>query len=147
MIGRKNKDMNKKSSSDQITTVVAEGSSIEGTLMTSSARIDGSFTGEAKLYGTLIIGEKGHVNGSIHAPRVLVYGRSEGKIRANVLEIKQTGNVEGDIVVQALAVENGGIFNGNSSMKKSEHNASEQKTVETTDNSEVASFQAFKENK
>lgn len=147
MIGRKKKDMNKKSNSDQITTVVAEGSSIEGTIMTSSARIDGSFTGEAKLYGTLIIGEKGHLNGDIHAPRVLVYGRSEGKIRANVLEIKQTGNVEGDIVIQTLTVENGGIFNGNSSMKKSEHNTSEQKTVETTDNSEVASFQAFKENK
>lgn len=147
MIGRKKKDMNKKSNSDQITTVVAEGSSIEGTIMTSSARIDGSFKGEAKLYGTLIIGEKGHVKGEIHAPRVLVYGRSEGKIRANVLEIKQTGNVEGDIVVQALTVENGGIFNGNSSIKKSEYNTSQQKTVETTDSSEVASFQAFKENK
>lgn len=141
---RRNKKKGTKSNSpDQITTIVAEGSSIEGSIMTSSARIDGTFKGEAKLYGTLVIGEKGHVDGDIHAPNILIFGKAEGKIRANALEIKNTGIVEGEISVQSLSVESGGIFNGNSIMKKGDSN----KVSEEPDSAEVASFQEFKSQK
>ena len=126
---------------DQITTLVGEGASFEGNITTSSARIDGTFKGEAKLYGSLIIGEKGHVHGDISSPKVIVYGKVEGKVKANSLEIKETGNIEGDISVQTLTVDSGGIFNGSSIMKHSE-------AAKISDSkAEVTSFEEFKSQK
>ena len=130
-----------KNNKDQITTLVGEGASFEGNITTSSARIDGTFKGEAKLYGSLIVGEKGHVHGDVSSPKVIIYGKVEGKVKANSLEIKETGNIEGDISVQTLTVDSGGIFNGNSLMKNSDH------VRETETGSEVASIQGFKSQK
>ncbi len=143
MIGKKNDSAGAggKGNKDQITTLVGEGASFEGNITTSSARIDGTFKGEAKLYGSLIIGEKGHVHGDVSSPKVIVYGKVEGKIKANSLEVKETGNIEGDITVQSLVVDNGGIFNGSSAMKNSDH------SKETDSKAEVASFQEFKSQK
>jgi len=145
MIGKKKNDTGRageKSNKDQITTLVGEGASFEGNITTSSARIDGSFKGEAKLYGSLIIGEKGLVLGDVSSPKVIVYGKVEGKVKANLLEIKDTGNIEGDISVQTLTVDSGGTFNGSSSMTKH----SEQ-SKDSESKSEVASFQDFKSQK
>ena len=144
MIGKKNDNSAKsggKGNKDQITTLVGEGASFEGNITTSSARIDGSFKGEAKLYGSLIIGEKGLVLGDVSSPKVVVFGKIEGKVKANNLDIKESGNVEGDIAVQTLTVESGGIFNGNSVMKQSEH------VRDTESKAEVTSFQDFKAQK
>ena len=142
MIGKKNAAKSGgKGNKDQITTLVGEGASFEGNITTSSARIDGSFKGEAKLYGSLIIGEKGLVLGDVSSPKVVVFGKIEGKVKANNLDIKESGNVEGDIAVQTLTVESGGIFNGNSVMKQSEH------VRDTESKAEVTSFQDFKAQK
>lgn len=144
MIGSKKNDSagsGGKGNKDQITTLVGEGASFEGNITTSSARIDGTFKGEAKLYGSLIIGEKGHVHGDVSSPKVIVYGKVEGKVKANSLEIKETGNIEGDISVQTLTVDSGGIFNGSSAMKHNDH------VKESDSKAEVASFQEFKSQK
>jgi len=143
MIGKKgSKDVKSTSNNkDQITTLVGEGASFEGNITTSSARIDGTFKGEAKLYGSLIIGEKGLIIGDLSSPKVVVYGKIEGKVRANVLEVKQTGNIEGDIEVQALTVESGGILNGNSVMKQTDH------VKDEPVKSDVASIEDFKAQK
>lgn len=144
MIGKKNNTpagAGGKGNKDQITTLVGEGASFEGNITTSSARIDGSFKGEAKLYGSLIIGEKGLVLGDVSSPNVIVYGKIEGKVKANYLDIKESGNVEGDITIQTLTVDSGGTFNGNSIMKHSEH------SKETESKAEVTSFQEFKSQK
>jgi len=141
MIGKKKNGTGSKNNKDQITTLVGEGASFEGIITTSSARIDGSFKGEAKLYGSLIIGEKGLVIGDISSPKVIVFGKVEGKIKANVLEIKETGNIDGDITVQTLTVDNGGLFNGSSVMKRSDH------AKESETQAEVTSFQQFKSQK
>ena len=149
MIGKGKKEPKKSSNSsagnnkEQITTLVGEGASFEGNITTSSARIDGSFKGEAKLYGNLIVGEKGHISGDVSSPKVVVYGKIEGKVKANLLEIKETGNLEGDINVQTLTVESGGIFNGSSVMKHTE----QPKEAEAGPKSEVTSFQDFKAQK
>jgi len=141
MIGKKKNSfggVGEKGNKDQITTLVGEGASFEGYITASSARIDGSFKGEAKLYGILIIGEKGLVLGDVSSPKVIVYGKIEGKVKANNLDIKETGNVEGDITVQTLTVDSGGTFNGSSTMKHSDH------SKESESKAEVASFQEFK---
>ena len=128
---------------DQITTLVGEGASFEGNITTSSARIDGTFKGEAKLYGNLIVGEKGYIHGEVSSPKIMVFGKIEGKVKANLLEIMETGNIEGDISVQTLTVANGGIFNGNSSMKQTE----QPRVSSPESGTEVTSFQEFKASK
>jgi len=130
-----------KGNKDQITTLVGEGASFEGNITTSSARIDGTFKGEAKLYGSLIVGEKGLVFGDVSSPNVIVFGKIDGKVKANNLDIKESGNVEGDITVQTLTVDSGGTFNGSSVMKHTES------SKETESKAEVTSFQEFKSQK
>jgi len=127
---------------DEIITIIGEGTNIEGIVTaSSSARIDGSLKGEAKLYKNLIIGEKGYINGTVSAPNVVVHGRIEGKIKADILEIKNNGMVTGDINVQTLAIESGGIFNGNSVMKSAGDAIA---GTSESDDSDVTSFDNFK---
>ena len=144
MIGKKSKKEVKSSdgnNKDQITTLVGEGASFEGNITTSSARIDGALKGEAKLYGSLIVGEKGLIVGDVSSPKVIVFGKIEGKVKANILEVKETGNIEGDVEIQSLTVESGGILNGNSSMKQSEQ------VKDDASKLEVASIENFKSQK
>lgn len=102
---------------DNIITIIGEGTNIEGIITaSSSARIDGTLKGEAKLYKNLIIGEKGYINGTVSAPNIVVHGKIEGQVKADTLEIKSDGTVIGDINVETLNIESGGVFNGNSVM-------------------------------
>ena len=138
MIRKKSNNNNK----NKITTLVGEEAFFEGNISTSSARIDGSFKGEAKLHGNLVVGEKGLITGDINAPKVIVFGKVEGKIKANALEVKETGNIEGDIEVQFLNVDTGGIINSNCLVMKQ---MDEEKEGDTK--SEVASFEQFRTQK
>ena len=149
MIGKKSKKDVKQTGKnmDQITTLVGEGASFEGNITTSSARVDGAFKGEAKLYGSLIIGEKGLIVGDISSPKVIVFGKVEGKVRANILEVKPTGNIEGDIEVQSLTVESGGILNGHTVMKQGDHSSKGDTHKEDVSKSDVASIEDFKAQK
>lgn len=129
---------------DRIITIIGEDTYVEGIITAeSSARIDGRLKGEARFYRQLIVGEKGYINGSVTAPVIIVYGRIEGRIEADILEIKSTGAVTGDMTTHKLSVESGGRFNGNSVME--DRVAEDRAALETnTDNSEVTSFQGFK---
>lgn len=143
----KRKKMKKsEQNNDHIITIIGEGTSIEGMITaSSSARIDGSLKGEARLYKNLIIGEKGYINGTVNAPKIVVHGKIEGNVRADILEIKNDGNVTGDINVETLIVESGGIFNGNSVMKGAVD--TEELTSEGSGSSDVRSFDNFKSQK
>lgn len=127
---------------DGVITIIGEGTNIEGIISaSSSARIDGSLKGEAKLYKKLIIGEKGYINGTVSAPNVIVHGKIEGQIKANTLEIKSDGAVTGDINVEALSIESGGIFNGNSIMNTAGN------TADNSDEPRITSVDYFKSRK
>ena len=120
MFGKKETKMAKKNI-DNITTLIGDGSFIEGTInSSSSARIEGSFKGTVKINSSLIIGNKGNVNGDIDAEHVVVYGVVEGTLKAKVLELKNMGNIIGDVTVQSLSVEEGGVLNGKCTMKSLE---------------------------
>lgn len=124
MFGKKKKKekqmKNKKNSSGDLTTLIGEGSEIEGNIhSTSSAKIEGKLKGTVKVNETLIIGASGVVNGDIIAKKVIVYGKIEGKVEAELLELKDKGRLTGDILVEMMEFEKGGFFNGNCQMKNS----------------------------
>lgn len=118
--GKRSEEMKTKdTNNNQITTLIGEGSEIEGNVFSNtSARIEGVLKGTAKVNQRLIIGEKGNINGDINANHVVIFGKVEGKVQAETLEIKHSGNIQGDIVIETLLFEQGGMFNGNCVMKK-----------------------------
>ena len=106
--------------SEQIRTLISEGCKFEGNLFSpSSTRIDGIITGDLTGEKSIIIGDKGTINGSIKAPEVVVYGIVDGDIDTDDLTIKQNGSVNGDIEITNLSIEKGAKFNGNCKTKGS----------------------------
>ncbi len=124
MFGQKNKDtssigMTTKSEQVQIKTLISEGCRFEGNLFSpANARIDGFVTGNITGENGLIIGEKGSIVGDISAIEAVIYGMVRGNIKAHKLEIKGTGKVLGDVVVDHIVMEYGSRFNGNLKMNE-----------------------------
>jgi cytoskeletal protein CcmA (bactofilin family) len=83
-------------------------------------RIDGTVEGNIDA-DWLILGENACLKGNATARGIIVGGKIEGIAHAaEILEIKPKGQVVGDIHTTKLAVSEGGILNGNSSMHKEE---------------------------
>ncbi len=80
-------------------------------------RIDGSLSGNLKTKGKLVIGETGLVKGEIQCKNSDVEGNIEGKIIVSeLLALKATSNIKGDIIARKLAIEPGAKFTGNCNM-------------------------------
>ena len=109
-----------KPDASHFTTSIGEECVFEGHISTSSStRIDGKLKGKISGENTLIVGERGVILGEVKASEVIVYGRIEGIIDSERLEIKSSGAVTGDIFIDKLVVEEGGVYNGRCGM--SEH--------------------------
>ena len=91
---------------------------IEGSIKASgNLRIDGKLTGTLECKGRVVIGGSGVVEGDIRCENAEI----EGSIKANVtvtdlLSLKSTAKVQGDIVTKKLAIEPGATFSGSCSM-------------------------------
>ena len=126
MFGKKKEDpeaapraVKTNSNPNQITTLIGEECSFEGNLTSSSStRVDGVLKGKISGENTLIVGEKGKVLGEIRAVETVVYGRVEGVIESKKLEIKKSGAVTGDVIIDIFIIEDGGIYNGSCSMNE-----------------------------
>ncbi|NLM05832.1 MAG: polymer-forming cytoskeletal protein [Tissierellia bacterium] len=80
-------------------------------------RLDGCIKGDLTSTSSLVVGEKGRVEGNISGTRVEVYGSVEGNINAKEgLFIEASGKVTGDVEVMSISVVEGGEFNGNCRM-------------------------------
>jgi cytoskeletal protein CcmA (bactofilin family) len=97
---------------------ISNGTSITGDIESNGdIRMDGALNGNLKTKGKLVIGETGRVNGEITCKNADVEGKIEGKINvAELLTLKATSNINGDIVTSKLAIEPGAKFSGNCNM-------------------------------
>ena len=66
-----------------------------------------------------VIGKNGKVTGIISANKIVVNGVFEGNVDADSVEILSGGFVLGDVCSGSFSIENGGRFDGKSSLKKS----------------------------
>lgn len=91
---------------------------IEGSIKArGNLRIDGKLTGSLECQGRVVIGASGVIEGDIRCENAEI----EGSIKANVtvselLSLKSTAKVQGDIVTKKLAIEPGATFTGSCSM-------------------------------
>ncbi len=123
---------------DQLDTIIGPGTKFEGEITAiGMIRIDGVYKGNLTTQGDVLVGDQGEVNGSLStegdimvvdkgvvsgtltAKNVVIAGRAQAQIRSeDLLEIKSTGKVLGDVDVSKLVIENGAIFKGQCNMKE-----------------------------
>lgn len=102
----------------EILTLIGEDFEFNGTVKgKSTLRIEGKITGDVFAEKGLILGEKGSIRGNVETEAAVIYGTLNGNIKAQQLEIKQSGCVNGDIQTDTIAIEMGAQYNGKLEMK------------------------------
>ncbi len=129
-----NKKEQKMPNSSAVLNVIGEGTTIKGDLIsTGDLRIDGSVVGSITTKAKCVIGQSAVVTGNVDARNCDISGKIDGDVKVNeVLLIKETGVINGDLRTSKLVIENGGEFNGSCAMGSS---VSLSKTA-STENSE-----------
>jgi cytoskeletal protein CcmA (bactofilin family) len=104
--------------------LVSSGTDITGDVKSSGdLRIDGTLNGNLNTKGKVVIGPTGRVNGEVICKNSEVSGTVEGKITVHqLLILKISSKIFGDIVTSKLSIEPGAIFSGNCKMSENETN-------------------------
>lgn len=92
---------------------LVQGTNIEGIVIADKdIRIDGTLKGTLQCKGKVIIGPTGFISGDITCENAVIEGRFEGVlIVGDVLHVKETAKIEGDVSTVKLVVQPGSIFN------------------------------------
>lgn len=128
-------------SSTRLETVIGADSTIRGELtIQGTVRVDGAVEGDIRA-DWVIVGETGKVRGNVQARAMVVGGKVEGNIDASeIVELKDKAQVFGEICAAKLAMSEGALFDGQSSMKqKKETSGGQEKRVTPLTASRTAS--------
>ena len=80
-------------------------------------RVDGEFNGKIDILGELIVGPSGFIKGEITAKCAEISGKVKGNmILKEVILLKSTSEVEGDIITNKIIIEEGCAFSGHCKM-------------------------------
>ena len=113
-----NKTMAKTNNEQPSVNIVGAGTKIEGDITTNGdMRIDGSLIGSINVKGKLVVGPTGSVEGEIICQNADISGLVKGKIGVSeLLSLKASSKLNGDIITNKIAVEPGATFSGSCSM-------------------------------
>ncbi|MDP2337248.1 MAG: polymer-forming cytoskeletal protein [Bacteroidota bacterium] len=102
----------------QVINLIAKGTRISGdTLSDGDLRIDGEIIGNLETKGRLVIGASGSIEGEIRCNSCEIAGAHKGKLFVSeLLSLKATSTVSGDIVTGKLSIEPGAYFAGTCTM-------------------------------
>lgn len=109
---------------------IAAGTEVKGNIKTNSdIRIDGTLEGNIISAGKIVIGESGKITGEIQGKNCDIEGDLKGKITIKeLLTLKRTSKIIGDIISDKLAIEPGAKFTGKCEMTTDGQQYSEEKT-------------------
>jgi cytoskeletal protein CcmA (bactofilin family) len=98
--------------------LIGAGTDIKGDVQSAGdIRIDGTLKGNLRTKGKVVIGTTGLVKGEVYCKNSDVEGKIEGKINVQeLLSLKATSTILGDIAAKRLAIEPGAKFTGNCNM-------------------------------
>lgn len=116
MLSRKSKKPNY----DRPTTIIGKDTTIEsGTIHSvASVQVNGKVAADLVVDASLVVGQKGHVEGDIQAGFVLVAGRIVGNIDVtHQIHLMKTAVVVGDILCQSIVIDDGAKIEGNFRMR------------------------------
>jgi cytoskeletal protein CcmA (bactofilin family) len=102
----------------QTINIISENTSIKGDIISGGdLRIDGELNGNVKTEGRLVVGAQGKLEGEINCNNIEVSGYVKGKIIAKeLLTMKSSARIFGEITAGKLSVEPGSLFTGSCSM-------------------------------
>lgn len=104
---------------------IVEGTKIEGTVNANSdIRVDGAIKGKLFCDAKVIIGPTGKVDGEIRCDNAVIEGKFEGTMTVKeLLNIRETAAVDGDITCGKLIVQPGGTIDGTLTMASGSKNS------------------------
>ena len=114
------KSMTKIAESVDVNSVsrISDGTTVKGEISSlSDIRVDGSVEGRLYSEGRIVVGENAVIKGTVLCGDLDLWGAVEGEIYVrNLLSLKGTSSVLGDIHVKKLQVEIGASVNGSCKM-------------------------------
>lgn len=107
-----NRSSTPSSTSNALNSLV-KGTKVEGTVSSESdIRIDGIIVGTLICKAKVIIGPTGAVEGDVQCENAVIEGRFEGSLKVNqLLTVKDSAEVHGDVNTNKLLVQSGATFN------------------------------------
>lgn len=105
---------------------LVKGTTVEGTLRCENdLRVDGTIKGKLSCQSKVIIGPTGVVEGEIRCQNAVIEGRFKGVLQVTeLLNVRETAEVEGDITTSKLLVQSGARFNVSCKMETGSTNGS-----------------------
>ena len=113
-----NMKRNRVEDKDSNTTLIAADTSVCGDIQFAgrlyvSGAVTGKISTDEGVSATLIVDERGRVEGDVQAAHVVIAGRIDGNVTATErMEVASTARVRGDLSYKDLAVELGSMVNG-----------------------------------
>lgn len=101
-----------------VVNLIGVGTVITGDVTSSGdIRVDGTLKGSIQTKGKVVVGTTGIVEGDVNCQNADISGELKAKINvAELLSLKSTAKLDGDIVTNKLAIEPGATFTGSCSM-------------------------------
>jgi len=118
MFGNKKKDKEQKKSiipsapAHSLNTLV-KGTVVEGIVKSESdIRVDGTIKGSLNCNAKVIVGPTGFIEGDVKCENAVIEGRFTGNLQvAELLNVRETAEISGDVKTNKLIVQSGAIFN------------------------------------
>ena len=98
--------------------LIGLGTQIIGDIISAGdVRIDGTLNGNIKLNGRLVVGPNGKIEGNVTCQNADISGEIKGIVQvAEMLALKATARILGDIITGKLSIEPGAVFTGSCNM-------------------------------
>lgn len=108
----------------QTINLIGAGTLIKGEIRANGdIRIDGSLMGSIHSKGKVVVGASGSVEGEIICQNADISGNIKAQIQvAELLSLKTTARLTGDIVTGKIAIEPGALFTGSCVMNNNGNN-------------------------
>jgi len=115
MIGKKDEDK----PCNTIDTLIGNQSELKGDIVFSGGlRVDGKVRGNVTARGdsgsTLIVSDKGEIDGSVNVAHIVINGTVNGNLNSSgTVELQSKANISGDVNYRQLKMDLGASVNGN----------------------------------
>ncbi|MBI2968718.1 MAG: polymer-forming cytoskeletal protein [Bacteroidetes bacterium] len=98
--------------------LIGQGTTIQGDITSNGdVRIDGTLKGTLTSKGKVVVGTTGVVEGQVNCQNADVSGSVQAKVMiSELLTLKPSARLNGDIITNKLAIEPGAVFSGSCKM-------------------------------
>jgi len=113
-----NNEPNKKTQMTEAINTIGAGTVVTGDVQSKGdIRVDGSLKGSLNTSGKVVLGKEGVIEGDVLCNSADISGTIKAKITVSqLLSLKATAKLNGDIITNKLSIEPGASFSGSCSM-------------------------------